>query len=280
MTQVLKLALFGDPVEHSLSPEIHRQFGRQTGIELDYQAIRCSSLEFGPRFAAFIVAGGSGANLTLPLKQAGLGVCQQLEPGARAARAVNTLVRRDDGWHGYNTDGRGLVLDLHGLCIPVSGRRVLVIGAGGATAGILAPLLAQSPELLVVLNRTGARAEAMAEKHAHRGPIIGGGFEQAGDLKDFDLLIQASSCGQIGELPPLQRKWLKATATTYDLNYGLAHRSFAEWCARYGLPCHDGLGMLVGQAALAFEIWTGRRPEMAPVLRALRASTPNDTEIN
>ena len=271
MSRPLKLALFGDPVEHSRSPEIHRRFGEQTGVELEYKTIRCRSLEFGPRFAAFIVAGGVGANLTLPLKQVGLGMCQQVDPDARAARAVNTLVKRADGWHGYNTDGPGLLLDLQALSIPVTDQRVLVIGAGGATAGILAPLLAQKPQIIVVLNRTAARAEALAEKHAHRGHVIGGGFEHSETLKDFDLLIQASSSGHNGMLPPLERRWLKPGARAYDLNYGHAHRAFADWCREHDLPCHDGLGMLVGQAALAFEIWTGQRPDMAPVVSALRA---------
>ncbi|MGY6553668.1 MAG: shikimate dehydrogenase [Wenzhouxiangella sp.] len=271
MSKRLKLALFGDPVEHSRSPEIHRLFGEQTGIALDYTTIRCSPQAFGPRFAAFLVGGGVGANLTLPLKQVGLGVCQQVDPDARAARAVNTLVKRDDGWHGYNTDGPGLLLDLQGLCIPVKDQRILIIGAGGATAGILAPLLAQGPQIMVVLNRTGARAESLAEKHAHRGHIVGCGFEQTERLQDFDLLIQASSSGHQGELPPLKRRWLKADARAYDLNYGPAHRPFADWCAEGVLPCHDGLGMLVGQAALAFEIWTGQRPDVVPVISELRA---------
>lgn len=270
MSRKLKLALFGDPIEHSLSPDIHREFGRQTGIELDYTRIRCRSQEFGPRFAAFIVAGGAGANLTLPLKQVGLGVCQQVDPDARAARAVNTLVRRADGWHGHNTDGPGLLLDLQGLCIPVKGQRILIIGAGGATAGILAPLLAQRPQIVVVLNRTAERAEALAERHAHRGHIVGCGFQQTERLKDFDLLIQASSSGHAGELPPLDRHWMKANGCAYDLNYGPAHQPFADWCREHVLPCHDGLGMLVGQAALAFEIWTGRRPDVVPVIRQLR----------
>lgn len=271
MSRKLKLALFGDPVEHSRSPEIHRLFGEQTGIALDYTTIRCSSQEFGPRFAAFLVGGGVGANLTLPLKQVGLGVCQQVSPDARAARAVNTLVKREDGWHGFNTDGPGLLLDLQGLCIPVKEQRILIIGAGGATAGIVAPLLAQAPQIIVVLNRTGARAESLAEKHAHRGHIVGCGFEQAERLKDFDLVIQASSSGHQGELPPLNRRWLKADARAYDLNYGPAHRPFADWCEQHVLPCHDGLGMLVGQAALAFEIWTGQRPDVVPVISELRA---------
>ena len=271
MSRRLKLALFGDPVEHSRSPDIHHQFGEQTGVALDYTAIRCSSLQFGPRFATFIVSGGVGANLTLPLKQVGLGMCQQVDPDARAARAVNTLVKREHGWHGYNTDGPGLLLDLKGQRIPVAGQRLLIIGAGGATAGIVVPLLAQGPQIIVVLNRTAERAESLAEKHAHRGHIVGCGFEQAEHLKDFDLLIQASSSGHHGELPPLERGWLKADARAYDLNYGPAHQPFAAWCEEHSLPCHDGLGMLVGQAALAFEIWTGQRPDMAPVVADLRA---------
>ncbi|MFP4335459.1 MAG: shikimate dehydrogenase [Wenzhouxiangella sp.] len=270
MSQTLKLALFGDPVEHSLSPEIHRRFGRQTGIMLDYQAVRCTSQEFGPRFAAFIVAGGRGANLTVPLKHAGLGVCEQVAPAARIARAVNTLVRRADGWHGHNTDGEGLMLDLQRLGLDPAGRRVLMIGAGGAAAGVLGPLLDRQPALAVILNRTGERAEALAQKFAHRGVVIGGGFDQAGDLSGFDLLIQATSSGHGQTLPPLDRGWLGGQAAAYDLNYGPAHRPFAQWCEHQSLPCHDGLGMLVGQAALAFEIWTGQRPAMAPVLRALR----------
>lgn len=270
MTQALQLALFGDPVEHSRSPRIHRLFGEQTGVSLEYTTIRCGPEEFARRFGAFVMAGGDGANLTLPLKQAGLGVCQEVDKDARAARAVNTLVRRADGWHGHNTDGPGLLLDLEGLSLSVTDRRILILGAGGAAAGILAPLLAQSPELLVILNRTSARAEALAEKHAHRGQVIGGGFEHSETLKDFDLLIQAGSSGHSGQLPPLERGWLKADARAYDLNYGPAHSVFAEWCRDNDLSCHDGLGMLVGQAALAFEIWTGLRPDVAPVVSALR----------
>lgn len=272
MSRVLKLALFGDPIEHSLSPAIHRRFGQQTGIELDYSAIRAGTSDFGPRFAAFLVAGGQGANLTVPLKHEGLGVCQQVDHSARAARAVNTLVKRDDGWHGYNTDGTGLMLDLQRLRLHPGGKRILVIGAGGAVAGILGPMLAMHPALVVILNRTGARAQTLAEKFAHRGVVIGGGFDQAADLEGFDLLIQATSSGHGQDLPPLDRKWLKDEAAGYDLNYGPAHRGFAQWCADHGLPEHDGLGMLVGQAALAFEIWTGRQPDMDPVLADLRAA--------
>lgn len=271
MSQTLKLALFGNPVEHSLSPTIHTRFGQQLGIQLDYRAIRCSSEEFGPRFAAFIVGGGSGANLTVPLKHAGMGVCQQVDDSARAARAVNTLVRRGDGWHGHNTDGPGLIQDFQRIGLSLSGRRVLLLGAGGAAAGILGSLLAQKPAVLVILNRTGARAEALAQKFAHRGHVIGTGFDQADALKQTDVLIQATSSGHGQQLPPLREEWLKPDAVAYDLNYGPAHQAFEQWCGKRELPCHDGLGMLVGQAALAFRIWTGQMPAMDPVLAALRA---------
>ena len=270
MSQRLKLAVFGDPVEHSLSPQIHERFGQQTGVSLSYDRIRCSATEFGPRFAAFIVGGGRGANLTVPLKQEGLSVCQQVDAGARAARAVNTLVRRDDGWHGHSTDGAGLMLDFQRLRLRTAGQRILVIGAGGAAAGVLGPLMDSRPAMVVVINRTGARAQALAEKFAHRGVIIGGSFEQAADLKDFDLMIQATSSGHGQALPPLDRSWLKADGAAYDLNYGPAHQPFSDWCETQTLKHHDGLGMLVGQAALAFEIWTGQLPDMAPALSALR----------
>ena len=273
MTARLRLALFGDPVEHSLSPRIHQLFGEQTGIQVDYQTIRCTREQFGPRFAAFIVAGGQGANLTVPLKREGLGVCQQINASARAARAVNTLIKRQDGWHGHNTDGEGLILDFERLGLNPAGKRIVLIGAGGAAAGILGPLMSSDPTLVVVVNRTGSKAEALAEKFAHRGVIIGGGFEQAADLNNFDLMIQATSSGHGHSLPTLNRQWLKQDAVAYDLNYGPAHRPFADWCANHSLACHDGLGMLVGQAALAFEIWTGQRPEMEPVLGALRSDS-------
>jgi shikimate dehydrogenase len=270
LSQTLKLALFGDPIEHSLSPEIHRLFGRQTGTSVDYQKIRCSSGEFGPRFASFIVTGGRGANLTVPLKHAGMGVCQQVASAARSARAVNTLVRRADGWHGYNTDGDGLMLDLERLGLNPTAQRVLVVGAGGAAAGIIGPLLDRKPALTVILNRTGERAEALAAKFSHRGVVIGGGFDKASDLSGFDLLIQATSSGHGAALPPIERCWFGADAVAYDLNYGPAHQGFSDWCQQQALQCHDGLGMLVGQAALAFQIWTDQLPAIEPTLKALR----------
>lgn len=266
-----KLAVFGQPVAHSLSPRIHRLFGAQLGIEVDYTAVEAGIDELAERLAAFRSEGGSGANLTVPLKQAGLKLCTSVDRPARQARAVNTLRLDHDGWHGYNTDGAGLVLDLDRLGIDPAGRRILIVGAGGAVAGILGPLLERRPAGVTILNRTAGRAEGLADRFAHLGPIAGGGFESHPE-GEFDLLIQSTSAGHGSDLPPLRSDWLAEGAAAYDLNYGPAHAAFARWCRDSGVRVEDGRGMLVGQAALAFEIWTGRRPMIDPVLDALPAA--------
>lgn len=263
-----KLAVFGQPVAHSLSPRIHRLFGKQLGVEIEYTAIESGIDELPDRLAAFCSQGGSGANLTVPLKQAGLRLCADIDRPARQARAVNTLRLASDGWQGYNTDGAGLLLDFDRLGIDPAGRRILVIGAGGAVAGILGPLLERRPAAIAIVNRTAGRAEALADKFAHLGPIAGSGFESDPGSR-FDLLIQSTSAGHANELPPLQQHWLADDAIAYDLNYGPAHEAFARWCQDQDMRVHAGLGMLIGQAALAFEIWTGQRPPLAPVLEAL-----------
>jgi shikimate dehydrogenase len=263
-----KLAVFGQPVAHSLSPRIHRLFGEQLGTDVEYSAIESGVDELPDRLTAFRGNGGTGANLTVPLKQAGLRLCTRVDRNARQAHAVNTLRLADGGWHGYNTDGAGLLLDFDRLGIDPAGRRILIVGAGGAVAGILGPLLARKPACVHLINRTADRAERLADKFAHLGTIGGAGFE-SDPGSHFDLLIQSTSAGHADALPPLEREWLADSAVAYDLNYGTAHAAFSRWCDAHGLPAHDGLGMLVGQAALAFEIWTGRRPEMAPVLEEL-----------
>ncbi len=263
-----RLAVFGQPVAHSLSPRIHGLFGKQLGIEVDYTAIESGIDELPDRLASFRNRGGTGANLTVPLKQAGLRLCAGIDRPARQARAVNTLRLATDGWRGYNTDGAGLLLDFYRLGINPAGRRILVIGAGGAVAGILGPLLERRPAAIAIINRTAERAERIADKFAHRGPITGGGFESDPGAR-FDLLIQSTSAGHNSELPPLQQRWLADDAIAYDLNYGPAHEPFARWCQDRDVSVHGGFGMLVGQAALAFEIWTGKRPALAPVLEAL-----------
>ncbi len=265
----IKLAVFGQPVAHSQSPRIHRLFGEQLGIALDYGSIECGIDALSERLAAFRANGGRGANLTVPLKSTGLELCTAADPTARLAGAVNTLKLAAEGWHGYNTDGAGLLLDLDRLGIDPAGKRVLILGAGGACAGILGALLERSPAMISVLNRSPERARRLASTPGLRGAIYAGGFADAARLPAHDVLIQTTSAGHAGLLPPLDAAWLSATATAYDLNYGTAHRAFADWCGKAGVPVAGGLGMLVAQAALAFEIWTGRRPQIGPVLAEL-----------
>jgi len=269
--ETLKLAVLGDPVEHSLSPRIHSAFGEALGLPVNYDRIRTTPDELPDRLRQLADAGALGVNLTVPLKAAGIRLCQQIDPAARRARAVNTLHWRDGGWFGHNTDGAGLMIDLDRLQVPITDQRVLILGAGGATAGILDPLLTAEPAEVLLLNRTPERAVEMAERFAHRGPIAGAGLAETGaSIQGFDVLIQATSAGHGGQLPPLRRAWLGREAHLYDLNYGPAHASLERWANAFDLPCHDGLGMLVGQAALAFEIWTGQRPAIEPVLEILR----------
>jgi len=262
------LAVFGQPVAHSLSPRIHRLFGEQLGIEVDYRAIESGADELPGRLQAFRAGGGVGANLTVPLKYAGLKLCAGIDRAARLAHAVNTLSLDEDGWRGHNTDGAGLMLDLDRLGIDIAGRRVLVLGAGGAAAGLLGPLLQRGPRAVFIANRGAERAERLAERFAHLGPVAGGGL-QAVPSPGFDLLIHATSAGHDGDAVTIGRDWVGDGALALDLNYGPAHRPFADRCHQVDVRVHDGLGMLVGQAALAFEIWTGRRPAMAPALQAL-----------
>lgn len=268
--QAIKLAVFGQPVAHSLSPRIHRMFGQQLAIDIDYQAIESSPKELAARLTAFRDAGGVGANLTVPLKEVGLRLCSVIDPKARRARAVNTLKAINESWHGYNTDGDGLALDLERLRLEVTDRRILIIGAGGATAGLLEPLLIKGAQEICILNRTLARAERLADKFAHLGHVHAAALAHGPDKAGFDLLIQSTSAGHHDQQLPLNRTWLAPRASAYDLNYGPAHQSFARWCHENQLPVHDGLGMLVGQAALAFEIWTGHRPDITPVIERLK----------
>ncbi len=271
MSDSLVLAVLGDPVEHSLSPQIHSAFGQQLGIKVNYRKIRTAPDALANQLKALVDEGACGVNLTVPLKASGIRHCQHIDAAARRARAVNTLHWNPGGWSGYNTDGPGLLLDFERLGITLAGQRLLIVGAGGASSGILAPLMDAGPAAVTLLNRTAERAQDMAERFAHLGPIRGLGISDADDeVADHDVLIQATSSGHDGQLPPLRRHWLSRAATVYDLNYGPAHAPLRRWADAFDLACHDGLGMLVGQAALAFEIWSGKRPSIQAVLDSLR----------
>jgi|HubBroStandDraft_6_1064221.scaffolds.fasta_scaffold158908_2 shikimate dehydrogenase len=263
--------VFGHPVGHSLSPFIHGLFARDTGQQMSYRAYDVSAPDFVARARAFFAAGGRGLNITLPHKLAAVGLAHQLSERAMRAAAVNTLARHGDEIRGDNTDGVGLVRDLRdNLHFVISGRRILILGAGGATRGVLGPLLELAPAALAIANRTVERAAALAADFAACGASEGLGFAQVGKVA-FDLIINATSASLSGEIPPLPKEAIGPHTVCYDLAYGRSATAFVTWARSCGCArAVSGLGMLVEQAAESFYLWRGVRPQTAHVLAALR----------
>lgn len=275
-----RYCVFGNPVGHSKSPTIHAAFARQTGEDLAYEAILAPLDDFSGALRAFVGAGGRGANVTVPFKEEAFRLASRLTPRARLAGAVNTL-RFDDGETlGDNTDGCGLTRDLAGnLAYPLAGSRILLLGAGGAARGALGPLLDARPAALTIANRTAAKAVALAADHAAHGScraLSGCAYpELAG--RSFDLLINATSASLAGEVPPLPAGVFAAGSLAYDMMYGAGQAAdstpFLIFAREHGAArAVDGLGMLVEQAAEAFFVWRGVRPDSAPVIRMLRGA--------
>ena len=266
-------AVFGHPVAHSLSPRIHAAFGRDAGIAIDYQAIDADIGGFRQRLEEFAARGGAGANVTLPLKQEALALCAEVTERAGRAGAVNTLVRRGDGWHGDNTDGEGLVRDLtgrHGL--DLRARRTLLVGAGGAARGVAPALLDAGIGDLYIVNRSSARADALADLLGQPGRVHARHLSDIGELGEFELVVNATSAARGGALPTLPRSLVGRRMAAVDLNYGEAAVPFIAWGRATGaLAVVDGLGMLVEQAALSFACWHGVHPETDAIHDALRA---------
>ena len=267
-----RFAVFGHPVAHSLSPRIHAAFGRAAGIEVDYAAIDADASGFGEALAAFAAAGGHGANATLPLKEAAFALCTHVSERARAAGAVNTLVREGDGWRGDNTDGAGLVRDLtgrHGL--DLRERRTLLLGAGGAARGVAPVLLEAGIGELTIANRTPERADALADALARPGRVHVRYLDDLGAQGEFDLVVNATAAARSGALPRLPASLLGRRSAAVDLSYGEAAIPFLAWArANAARDAIDGLGMLVEQAALAFALWHGMEPDTDLVHDALR----------
>ncbi len=265
-----RYAVIGQPISHSKSPTIHALFARQTAQDLVYEAIEIAPADLAAELQRLHGDGLRGCNVTLPHKQAVAKLCERVSERAQLAGAVNTLVRTDTGWTGDNTDGEGFVTDLARLGIVLAGRRVLVLGAGGATRGILAPILATKPAELVVSNRNPWKPEELAEAFRSLGPIVPRThLSLKGDR--YDVIINATSAGHVGGLPMLPGPLLAAGGDCYDLSYGEASRPFCEWAYKQGAShSADGLGMLVEQAASSFAAWRGVRPQTAPVLKELR----------
>jgi shikimate dehydrogenase len=271
-----RYAVIGHPVAHSRSPAIHAAFAQATGQALVYGRLLAPLDGFAACLAQFAAEGGRGANVTVPFKHQAFLLCARRSARAEWAQAVNTLVRLPEqagsGWAGDNTDGVGLVRDIeHNAGRPLAGARVLLVGAGGAAAGALGPLLHAGPAELVVANRTPAKALQLVARHQ---AVAGGCRLVATTLADcgaaYDVLINASASSLGGAAPPVPATALRAGSLALDMMYGPAAVPFLAWAEQHGATARDGLGMLVEQAAEAFFGWRGVRPDTAPVLAALR----------
>jgi shikimate dehydrogenase len=266
--------VIGNPVAHSQSPFIHAAFARQTGEPVVYDRLLCPPEGFAEVVRAFAAGGAGGCNVTVPFKFEAPALATTVTPRAALAQAANILRFDHDGWLADNTDGIGLVHDIeHNAGVPLAGLRVLLVGAGGAAAGVLGPLIAAGPRAVRVVNRTPARARALVQRHARWAAAQEVGLD-VGTLAEpgrgFDVIINASSSSLHGGAVPVPAAVLRPGALAVDLMYGAAAAPFTAWAQAHGAVGRDGLGMLVEQAAEAFQVWRGVRPHAAPVLQALR----------
>tara|TARA_R110002049_G_scaffold17536_3_gene68066 strand:- start:837 stop:1673 length:837 start_codon:yes stop_codon:yes gene_type:complete len=267
-----KYAVFGNPIKHSKSPMIHSMFAEQCAQPMVYRAVKVELDGFARAASQFFDGGGAGLNVTVPFKQAAYEFAQRVSARAQRAGAVNTLSRAADGAiEGDNTDGIGLIRDLiANLGWTVQGLRVLLLGAGGAARGVLEPLMRERPKELLIINRTGERAAQLAQEFGDIGPVQGGGFDVIGERK-FDLVINATSAGLSGDVPPLPGDLLTERSCCYDMVYGAEPTPFMRWSAHHAAwAVADGLGMLVEQAAESFYLWRKARPATGPVIHHLR----------
>jgi shikimate dehydrogenase len=269
----------GHPVAHSWSPFIHGLFAKQTGQALIYRLFDVPPEEFRERIVGFFAGGGRGLNVTLPHKMAAAEMADELTPRASRAGAVNTLAARADGHLlGDNTDGAGLVRDLcDNLGVVITRRRILIIGAGGATRGVLSPLLTLEPSQLVIANRTPERAAALAQDFHDLGSVSGIGFSDI-CAEPFDLVINATSASLSGEVPNVPAGAVGKDTFCYDMAYGSSDTAFTRWARGLGSTrAVQGWGMLVEQAAESFRVWRGVRPSTTPVLAALKERAAGST---
>jgi shikimate dehydrogenase len=263
-----RYAVFGNPIAHSQSPRIHALFAAQTGQDMSYEALLAPLDGFAAAVRAFVAVGGKGANITVPFKEEAFRLATELTPRARAAGAVNTLSFVDGMIAGDNTDGAGLVRDLKSnLGCDLAGKRILLLGAGGAARGVILPLLEERPAALTIANRTAEKAARLAATFK----LEGGGFDRLAG-RSFDLVINATSTGLSDSALPLPAT-VFAPGTmgglAYEMLYG-RETPFMAQARAAGCRVADGLGMLVEQAAEAFHVWRGVRPATAPVLVALK----------
>ena len=267
-----RYAVVGNPVAHSRSPDIHAMFAEQTGQTLVYERLLAPLDGFEATLRAFVAAGAKGCNITVPFKFDAFALAAVRTERAQLGGAVNALRFDAGGWVGENTDGAGLVNDIQrNAGRPRAGLQVLLVGAGGAAAGVLGSLIAAGPARITVVNRTVDKALALVASHAHLGVLL-----SAATLADApaaqDVVVNATSTSLAGAASPVDARVLARGALALDMMYGPKAQGFLDWAAAHGAEPRDGLGMLIEQAAEAFFFWRGVRPDTAPVLKAMRAS--------
>ena len=264
-----RYGVFGNPIEHSLSPVIHTQFAKQTGLDIQYDKVLAPINDFAHSAKSFIDQGAKGFNITVPFKIEAFNLATQLTLNAQTAGAVNTIKVNGSELIGENTDGTGLVNDLtKNLGVDLNNKTILVLGAGGATRGILLPLLKQTPKRLMIANRTASKAKQLALDFSNYGKTCGFGLEKIKDTP-VDVIINATSASLGGQMPTIANG-VANNAICYDLMYG-TQTPFMGWAeGNNAKMIVDGLGMLVEQAAAAFEFWTSEQPNTQEVIKNLR----------
>ena len=267
-----RYGVLGYPVAHSKSPIIHRLFAEQTDQQMNYELLEVPRDKLEAAVRQFQRSGGRGLNITVPHKAQITRIVDELSEEASIAGAVNTLVIDKQSIVGYNTDGIGLVRDLRdNWQLDVAGRRVLILGAGGATQGILGPLLELGPKVVTIANRTVSKANALANHFSALGKVEGVRFQDVNNGEPFDLIINATSAGLSGETPPFPRGAVDRRRTAcYDLSYALKETPFIAWAKQMdAAQTRSGWGMLIEQAAESFRIWRGVMPDTKAVIKQL-----------
>jgi shikimate dehydrogenase len=269
-----RYGVMGYPVSHSRSPVIHRLFALQTGQNIQYELLQVTPEKLETAVRQFQRTGGKGLNVTVPHKRAIAKLADHVSERARTAGAVNTLSFVEGEVHGDNTDGIGLLRDLVvNLGVNLDGANILILGAGGATSGIVGPLLEMEPAALRIANRTLDRAQEIATRFKHMGPVSACRFNAVPVTDAYDLVINATSAGVKGEMPPYPGAAISESTFCYDLSYGLTPTPFSVWARERGaVKSVMGWGMLVEQAAESFHIWRHVMPDTAPVLKQMSIS--------
>lgn len=271
-TTIDRYGVMGYPVSHSRSPVIHRLFALQTGQEMQYELLQVAPEKLDTAIRQFQRTGGKGLNITVPHKSEVVRLVDQLSERASTAGAVNTIVFRGSEMYGDNTDGIGLLRDLGvNLGVTLDDANILILGAGGATRGIIAPLLEMRPASLRIANRTLGKAQALVDHFEAHGPVSACRFNVVPVSEPYDLIINATSAGLKGDSPPYPAAAITDNTFCYDLSYGLSPTPFSTWARDHGAAKSVmGWGMLVEQAAESFKLWRGMRPDTAPVLKQMQ----------